>query len=243
VPRWSFGTFTQGRRSLATFEGAIGVAYDFDGGATLAGIVEAFAGLHGFVHATLTPGHWRAALLADREIRGAGEHDRVWRLGAELAERAGLAVDHAARDASRAWALPAARPGYAYHDLVGAPLDVALALARFPPPAPLPAPAPRPDGDDLARRLERASKYLATLPPSIAGSGGHAALWRATLAIVRGFALDPDDALRLLAEEFSPRCSPPWSLRELRHKVRSAVQRGRLEPGWLADQPLSRGAP
>jgi hypothetical protein len=57
--------------------------------------------------------------------------------------------------------------------------------------------------------------------------------------MVRGFALEPDDALRLLAEVHNPLCAPPWSLPELRHKVRQAAQRARVPFGVLADRPLA----
>lgn len=73
------------------------------------------------------------------------------------------------------------------------------------------------------RRLQRARAYLAKLPAGISGSGGHAATFRAALALVRGFALDRDEALALLVEDFNPRCVPPWSRRDLVHKVESAA--------------------
>lgn len=90
---------------------------------------------------------------------------------------------------------------------------------------------PNPNGTDAAVILRRASRYLAALPPSISGSNGHAACFRAALALAKGFALHPDDALRLLATEFNPRCAPPWSEAELRHKIRSAMA-SRAQTGY-----------
>ena len=82
----------------------------------------------------------------------------------------------------------------------------------------------------------RASAYLAALPPAVSGQGGHDATMNAAIALVRGFALDPHDALDLLEHEFNPRCSPPWSLRELAHKVESAQRAQRVGLGYLLEK-------
>lgn len=84
--------------------------------------------------------------------------------------------------------------------------------------------------DDL--RLRRASAYLATLPPSIAGQGGDMALWRACTALVRGFRLRPSEAHRLISREFNPRCRPPWDEHRLITKL-SAAERCSLPDGYL----------
>lgn len=71
---------------------------------------------------------------------------------------------------------------------------------------------------------ERARRYLARMEASVSGSGGHNALFAAACALAKGFDLPEDLALRLLAEDFNPRCAPPWSERELRHKVKQAAK-------------------
>lgn len=80
--------------------------------------------------------------------------------------------------------------------------------------------------------LNRAAAYLDKLPQGIAGQGGHAATFDAALKIVSGFDLTEDEALSLMMERFNPRCVPPWSEDELRHKVQDASahakNRGRL---------------
>jgi hypothetical protein len=38
--------------------------------------------------------------------------------------------------------------------------------------------------------------------------------------------LDDATAFDLLANNYSPRCEPPWSERELHHKVRQAREKG-----------------
>ncbi len=81
--------------------------------------------------------------------------------------------------------------------------------------------------------IERAAAYLRNIPGAIQGSHGSAQTFSAAQALVIGFQLDEETALRLLAEIHNPTCSPPWSDRELRHKVRSAATRSDREPGYL----------
>jgi hypothetical protein len=87
--------------------------------------------------------------------------------------------------------------------------------------------------DDAERR---AGAYLDAMPPAIAGSGGHNQTYAAATALVHGFALSPDAALHLLAARYNPRCEPPWSERELRHKVDQAASKPHERPrGWLLE--------
>lgn len=78
--------------------------------------------------------------------------------------------------------------------------------------------------------IERASKYLAKMEPSISGQDGHGKCFHAACVLVMGFCLSHDEALNLLTREYNPRCQPPWSEKELRHKVDQASK-----------QPGSRG--
>lgn len=83
----------------------------------------------------------------------------------------------------------------------------------------------------------RASKYLAAMPESISGNGGHNALYAAATALVHGFELSVETALYLLTKEFNPRCQPPWSEKELRHKVEDAAAKQHDKPrGWLKNK-------
>jgi hypothetical protein len=59
--------------------------------------------------------------------------------------------------------------------------------------------------------------------------------WKAALCVVRGFALSESDAYALLAAEYNPRCTPPWSEKELRHKVKHASQSASVTWGYLRD--------
>ena len=62
--------------------------------------------------------------------------------------------------------------------------------------------------------------YLDKLPSAISGAGGHPATFRAACECVR-FGLGDADALALL-REYNRRCSPPWSEKELAHKLADA---------------------
>jgi hypothetical protein len=79
---------------------------------------------------------------------------------------------------------------------------------------------------------ERALIYLSRVPAAVAGHHGDLHTFRTCCRIVRGFALDDDDALAVLAE-WNARCQPPWTERELREKIRSARRNGREPIGGL----------
>lgn len=134
-------------------------------------------------------------------------------------------------------------PDAAALDWLSAPLYERVARwIGLPPRTPQPqrqaAPAaPQRAQDD--NRVKRAAAYLARIPGAVSGNGGHQQAWQAAIAIVRGFDLDESSAFQLLSSEYNPRCEPPWSERELRHKVASAAKDARAERGWLlkADRP------
>jgi replicative DNA helicase len=70
---------------------------------------------------------------------------------------------------------------------------------------------------------ERARKYLAKLPPAVSGSGGHNATFHAACVLVLGFGLDGSEALPIL-NEWNQLCQPPWSEKDLRHKLADAAK-------------------
>lgn len=69
--------------------------------------------------------------------------------------------------------------------------------------------------------IERATRYVATMPPAISGSGGHLATFNVAVALIHGFDLSEDEAWPILLE-YNKRCQPPWTEKELRHKLASA---------------------
>lgn len=80
--------------------------------------------------------------------------------------------------------------------------------------------------------LERARRYVAAIPPAVAGNGGDAVTFRVCCRLVRGFALEEEDALNVLAE-WNRACKPPWSVDELRAKLNSARRYGQEPVGGL----------
>jgi hypothetical protein len=71
--------------------------------------------------------------------------------------------------------------------------------------------------------------------PAISGQGGHAQTFKIACKLVKGFALPGEDAYQLLLREFNPRCQPPWSERELRHKIDDAAKSSGAS-GYMLDQ-------
>jgi hypothetical protein len=79
--------------------------------------------------------------------------------------------------------------------------------------------------------LTRARNYVAKMPAALAGSGGHDATFEVACVLVRGFSLSLGDVETLMAE-YNSRCSPPWSDRDIAHKIRQAQHSSRPE-GYL----------
>jgi hypothetical protein len=81
-------------------------------------------------------------------------------------------------------------------------------------------------------RVERARRYLEHVPAAITGQHGDLHTFRVCCRLVRGFALEDDQALAVL-ERWNAQCQPPWSEAELRDKLRRARQYGREPIGGL----------
>jgi hypothetical protein len=80
--------------------------------------------------------------------------------------------------------------------------------------------------------IERAKRYVASVPPAIEGQHGDVHTFRVCCRLVRGFALEDGQALHVLAE-WNSRCQPPWSEAELLDKLRRAARYGREPVGGL----------
>ena len=70
---------------------------------------------------------------------------------------------------------------------------------------------------------------MAKVPPAVSGSGGHNATYTAAVGLVHGFGLSEGDALALLSG-WNRSCQPPWTDRELIHKIRDAASRSHDKP-------------
>jgi P4 family phage/plasmid primase-like protien len=102
-------------------------------------------------------------------------------------------------------------------------------------PQPRPAADPRANGKHQAPDVEtRALKYLERCEPAVSGQNGHNKAFKAACKIGPGFDLPHETTLRLIRDHFNPRCVPPWSEKELQHKVEDAY-RVEERRGWLRD--------
>jgi P4 family phage/plasmid primase-like protien len=73
----------------------------------------------------------------------------------------------------------------------------------------------------METRVARARAYMAKVEGAVEGEGGHNTTFRAACLLVRDFAVDPEEAWPLLVEH-NKRCAPPWSDKELQHKLDDA---------------------
>jgi hypothetical protein len=116
---------------------------------------------------------------------------------------------------------------------------------KEPPPSPAPKPSPSPPSRplhaaaDLDRRIRA---YMSACPPAVSGSGGHNTTYTLACALIHGWGLSAAEALPYLAE-WNQSCAPPWSERELKHKLADAESKGSpptgRHRGYLRDEPLS----
>jgi hypothetical protein len=104
-------------------------------------------------------------------------------------------------------------------------------LIEDPSPWPQPAWLQKPQNFQLPV-IDRARRYLASVPPAIAGQHGDVHTFRVCCRLTRGFALDEDQALHVLSE-WNARCEPPWSPAELLDKLHRAARYGREPVGGL----------
>lgn len=88
--------------------------------------------------------------------------------------------------------------------------------------------------------FDRARRYIAAIPPAVAGQHGDVDTFRVCCRLVRGFALDDDDALAVLSE-WNFKCEPPWSEADLRAKLEGARRYGREPIGGLLESGLMTG--
>jgi len=74
---------------------------------------------------------------------------------------------------------------------------------------------------------------LANLPNAVSGAGGHDATLRAACECVR-LGLSDGEAMALLRDWNGTHCQPPWTEKELAHKLASARSKagGQVRPAW-----------
>ncbi len=77
------------------------------------------------------------------------------------------------------------------------------------------------DHRPLKDRKSSAAKYIAKMEPSISGCSGHNKAYSVARVLVHKFGLPHDDSLELF-QNFNSRCVPPWTEKEMVHKLQSA---------------------
>jgi hypothetical protein len=87
--------------------------------------------------------------------------------------------------------------------------------------------------------VERARRYVAKMPEVVSGQRGQNAAGKVAVVLMRGFALPIDQARPVMAE-FSARRVPPWSDREIEHKLVQARDDARLPTGYQLTDTLPR---
>lgn len=177
----------------------------------------------------------------------AAEHPALWAYAQLILGAVGIEADTKARDASRRFFVPVKHAHYGVTWNGGQqPLDVDEALAFMrelemqkasQEVVSLPRRAPtRAGGLDP---IERASRYLAKMDPCVEFSGGDDQLYRAAIAMVKGFDLPKATALELLLAEFNPRCvGKVWPQRVVARKVDEAGK-SNLPVGYLLDRGVA----
>lgn len=106
-------------------------------------------------------------------------------------------------------------------------LDVREWELPLPPPRRIHMQRPKSINDEWAVRL--ASQWLDQQPGAVSGQGGHRQTFKVAIRLVGGFRLDEEAAYDLLAAWSEAKCDPPWSERELRHKISDAAKAVRRE--------------
>jgi RecA-family ATPase len=69
--------------------------------------------------------------------------------------------------------------------------------------------------------VAHARAYIAAMPASISGQGGHSAAYSVACTLIQGFGLNLQDAM-MLFREYNTRSDPFWNEKEIEHKMKSA---------------------
>jgi len=88
---------------------------------------------------------------------------------------------------------------------------------------------------------ERICRYLAKCPPAVSGQNGHGQTFALACSLLNGFGLSEEETVSYLML-WNPRCDPPWTESELRHKAQSAAtaQHSKVRGHLLGDNGFSK---
>jgi hypothetical protein len=89
---------------------------------------------------------------------------------------------------------------------------------------------------------KRIYAYLDTVEEAIDGQGGSNPTYRVACILTHGFALRRKDALYFMRYYSQTKCKPPWSRKEMEHKVDSALKATdhKLPRGYLLGEEVAR---
>ena len=245
TPGWSPVHYDPPARSKENIKAVYALVLDYDKERpTFERVVDLWRSFHGLVYTTkshdIDAHRLRAVLPLSRPV-SAEEYERLWQWANLQAQRAELKTDGQAKDASRFWYVPTVpeRGEWRAERLTGNVLDVDATLPLAEAPALRVVRAPLPDTQD--QRVERARRYLAKMPGGVSGDAGSTTTFNAVATMMFGFDLDPDTTYSLIVNDYNQRCDPPWSEKELLHKVQSVAKRCNRERGYLLKprEPIS----
>jgi hypothetical protein len=103
-----------------------------------------------------------------------------------------------------------------------------------------PAPAPQStngaNGQHDADLDKRIRAYMATMPAAVSGQHGHDATYKVACILTHGFGLSTDEA-RPYLHAYNALCQPPWTEKELEHKLADAIKEPLTRPyGFLRNK-------
>lgn len=232
-PGWSGARFDPPRRGLEHVREVTALVLDYDGAETFEAARELWLGFYGLMHTTrkhTDEAHrFRVILPLSRAVSPA-EYARIW---ARVNELAGAKLDPAPKDPSRFWFTPGVMPNGSFRavKLDGQPLDADKFLAMPEPMQSEPAeviPIHASRNESQYDRERRAVNYIERMPAAYSGQQGHLACWAVARKLAQDFQFDEATTFRILWQHYNPRCRPPWTEKELRHKARSAVEKARV---------------
>lgn len=76
----------------------------------------------------------------------------------------------------------------------------------------------------LASNPERARNYVATMDPAIQGAHGENQFFHVCYTLAVRFDLSEADTESIISNDYNPRCQPPFSEKEVAHKIRDAYE-------------------
>lgn len=262
---WSCATYTDDYRKNENWQSQIALSVDIDHHDTLGQhaplseearklLEEAFPRAPG-TWGHQTPSGARVIAFLDQPIVDASVYTRVWEafvarvsVWCPRLSVGELRVDTTCGDLARFYYTPrSTAKGVKRNDELVSGLISTTSLAQLLAEAPKIEP-PKPkeikksNGIHHADKYSRARAWLEKADPAIQGSFGSNEAIKTVERVVRGFELTEDEALDILTA-WNARCQPPWSLKELKHKIEDGLKKGDTPFGELlnAETPKTNG--